>query len=192
MLVDTVIDCLESMEFTIDRISYLRLNNYTKRFIPYMLAHMTYYLEQGCDDPDAGIVKYIEYNKKNNNDIEHVLANDFESNKEFFNDENDFESYRSWFGNLILLPADKNRSIQDQSFTEKLKTYYGENLMAKTFCRDFYKNNPRFNRFIQEHGLDYRPLDSFAKSEIVYRQELYRKTANEIWNVDVIRKLSKE
>ncbi|AGI47818.1 hypothetical protein TALC_00823 [Thermoplasmatales archaeon BRNA1] len=185
-------DSLNAMEFKLEGISELHLNMFTKRFIPYMLAHITYYLECSCDDPNANIVKYLVPSKKNTFDIEHVLADDFDSNRDGFTDENDFQTYRSWFGNLILLPADKNRSIQDQPYGTKLITYAGENILAKTFCEGFYENNPRFKKFIEESGLDYHSLDIFSKAEIIYRQNLYSSTATKIWGIEKIEDLSKQ
>jgi len=180
-------DYLDGLGLSMDGIDSLRLSTFTKRFIPFMLARIAFYLEEGCMDPSRGIAKYMARGRGNNYDVEHIIADSYESYRDAFDDEEEFKDYRSRLGNLILLPADKNRSIQDQTYEEKLDTYAGENILAKTLCSGFYKNNPRLRAFVEESGLDWHPLDSFGKEEIQYRQGLYKETAKAIWDVSSLR-----
>src|SRR5690625_6578854 len=77
-----------------------------------------------------------------------------------------FIDYREALGALVLLPKDKNRSLQDMPYSDKVRKYASENILARSLNEECYKNNPSFLRFIEEYGLDFRSLDKFGPEEI--------------------------
>ena len=84
----------------------------------------------------------------------------------------------------MILPSDKNRSLQDLTFERKLPIYFGENLLAKSLNTDCYINNPQFKRFYENVHLNFKPYDKFSKNSLNERQILYEEIVNNIWNVE--------
>ena len=123
---------LINLEYQLNTFKNFALNNFTNRYIRHMLARITNYIEECCEVPQTSFEKYIDRNRTNGYDIEHIIPDNYEMVKDSFDSEKDFYDTRNNLGNLILLPADKNRSIQDLPYGEKLKTYAGDNILAKS------------------------------------------------------------
>ena len=196
LLKDRAIDILEKLSdkngepFTFDGINRWTLNNSSKRFIFHALARLTYYLETQTDIPGASFVKYADRNTKNPFDIEHILADDFQQNKNNFDNIDDFKTTRNRFGALLLLPLDKNRSFQDMPYKDKKDSYYNENILAATLNDKYYQNNPRLIKFRDTFGLNFISLDIFDKNSIDSRTKLYLQLAKLIWNTDLIKNIA--
>lgn len=169
---------------TLEGIKDFYLNNFFKWHVQHILARLTDFVERGSEVPETSFEKYVDTNRKNRYDIEHITPNDYLANKDKYVDEREFESQRNMLGDLILLPADKNRSYQDMPFSEKVEKYFGENLLAKTLNHKCYENNPRFLKFKSDNNFDFKGYDDFDKSTIRERQELYYNLAKMIWNPD--------
>jgi len=198
LLKDKAIDILEKLSdkngelFTLDGINKWYLNNSSKRFIFHTLARLTYFLENKTDIPGASFVKYVDRDTKNPYDIEHILADDFQKNKDNFDDIDDFEKTRNRFGALLLLPLDKNRSFQDMSYADKKEKYYNENILAATLNEKYYQNTARFIKFKDTFGLKFTPLDIFNKNSIESRTKLYLELSKLIWNINIIKDIATE
>ena len=173
---------LQAMEFKIDGIDGFYLNQFTARYMLHILARMTHYIETG-----SGLAtKFEDYvNRKIRNpyEIEHIWPDHYEWFKDQFATEEDFQKVRNKFGDLLLLPKDKNASYNDNPFEEKLPMYFSENLLARSLHKLCYQNNPGFLRFIQKENLKFSPYDHFSSKDIEKRQELYKQICDKIWNV---------
>ena len=84
----------------------------------------------------------------------------------------------------MILPKDKNRSLQDMEYGNKVLKYDSENLLARTLNHNCYFNNPLFLRFIKEKGLEFKPYNKFNKDGLIERTKLYREICKIIWSVD--------
>lgn len=188
-LIMIVKDHLNNMGLTLNGIDYFSLNQYTKRFIFHNLARMTVYIENEVGK-NTRFEDYVNRNQKNSFDIEHVLPNFFTQGQmqEWFESEEQFEEYRQSFGALLLLPKDKNRSYQDMPYTNKVKKYDSENLLARSLNENCYENNPSFLNFMNEEQLQFKAHETFGKEDIEERQELYKEISKIIWNIDDIDK----
>lgn len=180
---------LINLEYQLNTFKDFALNNFTNRYIRHMLARMTNYIEECCDVPQTSFEKYIDRNRTNGYDIEHIIPDNYEMVKDYFDNEKDFYDTRNNLGNLILLPADKNRSIQDLPYTEKLKTYAGDNILAKSLCDGFYANNPRFKQWCAEENINFQPIKEFTKISIFERQKIYEQLVNKLWNIELINQI---
>ncbi len=169
---------------TLEGIKDFYLNNFSKWHVQHILARFTDYIEHRSEVPETSFEKYVDTNGKNRYDIEHITPDDYLANKDKYVDEKEFESQRNMLGDLILLPADKNRSYQDMPFSEKVEKYFGENLLAKTLNHKCYENNPRFLKFKSDNNLDFKGYDDFDKTAIRERQEVYYNLAKMIWSPD--------
>lgn len=180
---------INEMEFQLDNVKEFALNGWTVRYMLHIIARLTYYIEkQSGLNPDFD--NYVNRENKNSFDIEHIWADHFERHVDEFETEEEFSNYRNKFGDLIILPRDKNRSYRDYTYEQKLPLYYGENLLAKSLNKQCYQNNPQFIKFFSESGLPFKHYDTFDKTAIEDRQLLYQEIASKIWDVNNIHELA--
>jgi hypothetical protein len=171
---------LSNMEFTLEGIDRFRLNVFTKRFIRHMLARITHHIEERSEHHTL-FANYVDRERANNYDIEHIWADHYTRYQQWFANEEDFERTRDSFGGLLLLPKDKNRSYSDMTYEEKLPKYFAENLLCRTLNDQCYQNHPGFLRYVSETGLPFKAYPAFGPEEMKERQELYKKIAKQIW-----------
>lgn len=179
---------LQRMPEKFDAIADFVLNRFTDRYMLHMLARFTDYvnLRMGYASQFAA---YIDRNPRISYDVEHILADDYETYKALFNDEEDFRNSRQKIGNLMLLTLDHNRSYQDMPYAEKVVHYLSDNILAQALNSNAYVNNPQFLALQDEFG--FRPHDiQFDKEAIRERTQMYIKLAKAIWNPETIRTLA--
>lgn len=190
---------LEEDETTLDSakggyrkgISDFRLNQFSKYYIHYMLARMTAFVESACDKGDQ-FPKYTNWlpdSRKNPYEIEHLWPyhpGDFQAE---FPSENEFIQWRDHIGGLVLLPKSKNASLNDKPYVGKRPHYQDENLLAASLTDLPYAHTPRFTRFREEHGFDFKPYASFGREEQLERRSLYNALIKHLWSVDRLREL---
>ncbi len=157
------------------------LYSFTKRHILHMLARMGDHLSVAVE----GISRFAEWvdrDMKHPYDIEHCLPNHFSMHDGLFIDPEEFDIHRNRLGALLLLPRDKNRSLQDIPYPEKVEHYATENILAQTLSPVCYKNNPHFVDLVAKTGLGLKPYSMMGKEEIKERQQSYKQLAQLIWD----------
>lgn len=171
---------VENEDFsTTDRFRMHQQNRYA---IMELLARMTDFIER-----ESGISsRFEEYvaSGKNKYEIEHIWANHFERHQNEFGHESDFQEFRNRIGGLLLLPKSFNASYSDKPYQEKLKHYFGQNLLAKSLHKDCYEHNPGFLKFIKESELPFKAHEEFRKEDLEERAKLYQEIAEKLWNPD--------
>ena len=172
-----------SMEFQLETIDEFRLNGWTTRYMLHILSRITDYIETQSGLP-SNFSNYINREIKNPYDIEHIICDHHDWFLVEYPEKESFDRHRNMFGGLLLLPMDKNRSLNDSTFDKKLPIYFGENLLAKSLNSDCYQNNPQFKRFYQQEKLNFKHYSSFSKIALQERQKLYEELAKKIWNVN--------
>ena len=132
--------------------------------------------------------RYPEYanrsSRKGGYQIEHIWANHPERHEDDFAHAGDFDVYRSRIGGLVLLPAPENASYSDMKYTDKVRHYAKQNLLACSLNTIAYENNPGFSQFIKETGLRFWPMTEFRKADLDERQDLYVALASLCWSAD--------
>ena len=171
------------MEFQLEKVDEFRLNGWTIRYMLHILARVTDYIETQSGLP-TNFHNYINREIKNPYDIEHVICDHHDWFSEEYPEKEAFDRHRNKFGGLLLLPMDKNRSLNDLTFDRKLPIYFGENLLAKSLNSDCYQNNPQFKRFMEREGLSFTAYSHFDKKALLERQELYEELAKKIWDIN--------
>ncbi|MBV9203450.1 MAG: DUF262 domain-containing protein [Alphaproteobacteria bacterium] len=170
-------------------ISDFALNQFSKRYIFYMLARMTAYIETKSGMADR-FGEYVGESDGQPYEIEHVLADDFERDGVAFdNNEEIFQAWRNSFGALILLPRSSNRSYGSLPYwtgtpdqDDKYRHYARENFLARSLTSEAYEREPGFRRFVEEIGLPFRSHDGpFRKEDIEARRMLYQSLCERIW-----------
>ena len=175
------------MEFQLETIDDFRLNGWTVRYMLHILSRITDFIETSSGLP-SNFTNYISREIKNPYDIEHIICDHHDWFEEEYPEKETFDRHRNKFGGLLLLPMDKNRSLNDLTFEKKLPIYFGENLLAKSLNKDCYLNNPQFIRFYERDGLNFKSYSLFNKEALLERQELYEEIAKKIWGIDQLDK----
>ena len=182
-LLDLFREEISSMEFQLGAIEEFRLSVWTTRYMLHLLARITDCIETGSGIP-SNFKNYVDREIKNPYDIEHIICDHHDWFAAEYPDKNTFDLYRNKFGGLLLLPMDKNRSLNDLAFEKKLPIYFGENLLAKSLNKDCYQNNPQFKHFYEGGQLGFKPYSTFDKKALLERQGLYEELAKKIWGIE--------
>ncbi len=151
-VVEILYNEIAEMEFKLDGVLTFRLKSIHWAICITHFGAFTSYIED-----QAGVTKYFEdyvsRSIKNPYDIEHVWADHFERHQTEFKTNEEFELFRNKIGGMVLLPRDINRSLQDNTYEEKLP-HYKENLLAWSLNPTCHKNNPQFLRFLKNENLE--------------------------------------
>ena len=172
---------LDNMEETFAGVEHLYIHQQNRRHIHYLLARMTYHIEEKSGI-NSNFIKYIAKNVKKPYEIEHLWADKYERHSDEFEDSNEFAQRRNFFGGLILLPRGFNQSLNDDSYINKVEHYIRDNLLAQSLHPKCYERNPSFLRYIGENRLPFEPYSDFKKDDLTKRQNLYWMLCEEIWN----------
>ncbi len=154
-----------------------------KRFKRYFFARIEYFIAQNTNLK----MKHSFYDLVSNTGsvngfhIEHILADNDENLGIFGKDRERFETERNRLGGLLLLKGKDNISSNNESYSEKLKTYANTLYWNETLRRDSYKSKIDFRNMIDEYDLKFRPMDSFGPDELEERQRLLFDIAKIIW-----------
>jgi uncharacterized protein with ParB-like and HNH nuclease domain len=168
----------------------LQVNQWSKRYIRYILARITAYIETKSGMEDR-FVEYTSTNIKKPYEIEHLWANHFERHRNEFESSSDFSETRNSIGGLILVPRGFNQSYGDLVYTEKLPHYLEQNLIARSLHSQAYERNPSFNQFLQDSELPFKDYPNLLKADIEERAELYKLISEKIWDIDIFSNLSR-
>jgi uncharacterized protein with ParB-like and HNH nuclease domain len=186
-LANILMEEITTMEFTLDGIDGFSLNGWTKRYMLHQLARITHFVEHESGR-DTKFDVYVNRTIKNPYDIEHIWVDHFDRYSAECANEEDFQRTRNMFGDLVLLPQDINRSLNDSVYAKKLPKYFGQNLLASSLNENCYQNNPNFLRFASANELKFGASDDFRRETIMQRQNLYLEISKLIWDVNNIKK----
>lgn len=162
-----------------------RLHGQNRRQIQRMLSRITTYIETKSGMASR-YSEYVSPSGKNGYEVEHVWADHPERHEDEFSHPSDFAEYRNRIGGLLLLPKSFNASYNDLPYEDKREYYLRENLLAQSFHEKGYERNPGFKRFIESSGLPFKAHPHFKKVDLDWRQDLYSRLAEEIWNPGLI------
>ncbi|WP_304065518.1 DUF262 domain-containing protein [Megamonas hypermegale] len=150
------------------------LNRMNKNAIKVLLSLITELVARNINESDYML------NKEEEIEIEHIWSNHYEEHVDEFDNSDDFVLARNNIGDLLVLPRSFNRSYGDKPYSEKVKQYFSQNILAQTLNEQKYKNNPSFLKFIKEADLNFCPYDKFTRKSINERAELYKEILK--WN----------
>ncbi len=181
-LKDILYKKLAEMEEDWSGIQRFRLHGQNRRFVKFLLARMTGYVERETG-LNSSFEKYFSNPGGKPFEVEHIWADKFLEHRDEFEQETDFQEYRNRLGALILLPRGTNQSFSAKPYDEKLEHYIKENLLAQTLCELTYRNNPNFIKMKERLGLPFEPHKNFKKQDVVNRQQLYQTICESIWGL---------
>jgi uncharacterized protein with ParB-like and HNH nuclease domain len=159
------------------------LHQQNKRFVRYLLARITNYIEAESGIP-SNLESYMSDSIKKPYQIEHIWSENFDAHKGDFEQRDEFYYYRNLIGGLLLLPKGTNQSFHDAPYEEKLPHYLKDNLLAQTLHEACYQKNPNFLKFREISALNFKPHKHFKKQDLLERTELYRDICERIWGLE--------
>lgn len=161
-----------------------RLHGQNGRFVKYLLARMTSFIEEQCG-MGSNFVAYMTNPDCKPYEIEHIWSDHYEWHTNEFDQTDKFNETRNSIGDLILLPNGVNQSLNDLETPKKLPHYIKENILAKSLCKQTYERNPAFTQFVTLNKLSFTWYDDIKKNDIADRCKLYAELANLIWNKEL-------
>ena len=158
-----------------------RLHGQNGRFVKYLLARITSYIEESCG-MSSNFVVYMTNPDCKPYEIEHIWSDHYEWHTDEFDQTDKFNETRNSIGDLVLLPNGVNQSLNDLETAKKLPHYIKENILAKSLCEQTYEKNPSFLSFVKDNNLSFKSYDDIKKDDITDRCKLYAELADLIWN----------
>lgn len=167
--------------------------NYTNlktRSLRYLFARVEKYI---CDNinqtPQSSVFDIsTKTGDKTGYHIEHILSRN-ETNRSYFENDEEFEAQRNLLGGLLLLKGKENISSGNEEYTDKLKTYSNSLVWGHSLCDDFYHSTHKdfinFNdRVFANKDIKFKPYQKFDKLTLHERTKLLYEIVKIIWEVD--------
>jgi len=153
------------------------------RFKRYFFARIEKFISQNTNlDMKRGMYDLIRNTgSKNGFHIEHILSENEENYMLFNGDDELFQRERNRLGGLLLLKGRDNQSSNNEPYSKKLKSYSNTLYWNETLREDTYKSKLDFNDMINNHKLNFRPLNSFGQAELEERHQLLFEMVKIIW-----------
>lgn len=171
---------LDEMEEPLASVLNFRMHGQNRVFVKFLLSRITSYVEQQSG-LNSSFEKYYHNPGGKAFEVEHIWADKFDSHKDEFEQESDFQDYRNKLGALVLLPRGTNQSYGAKPYGDKLSHYIKENLLVQSLCPLTYQNNPNFLTMKTRLNLPFKAHDEFKKADIITRQGLYQAICESIW-----------
>lgn len=165
--------------------------NYTNmntRMLRYFLARIEQYISNEASIDMQNSVSDIskKTGKITGYHIEHILSHN-ETNRSYFQSDEEFEEKRNQLGGLLLLMGINNISSGNEEYEDKLKTYSNGLMWGHSLCEDFYHSNLNFTKFNEklqkEYGVSFKPYQKFDKEALEERSKLLYQLVKIIWEV---------
>lgn len=156
--------------------------------LKYILARVEKFI---CDSVNQDMqYSVVDLATKNSNvngfHVEHIFSEN-ETNKAYFDSEEEFEEKRNYIGGLLILRGRSNISSGNEEYKDKLKTYSNGLVWGHTLCNDYYHAQPDFKDFndqLQKKiGFSFKPIDQFDKEALKYRSRLLYEIVKKIWEI---------
>ena len=170
---------------------FLRKNysNMNTRSLRYYLARIEQYICEQTNQQMQNTIDYIatKTGNKSGYHIEHILSHN-DTNRGYFNDEEEFENQRNLLGGLLLLKGWDNISSSNEEYEEKLMTYSCGLVWGHSLCEDFYHINVDFSRFNNwlnnKYGVSFKSYDKFDRTALEERSKLLYTLTKIVWEVE--------
>ncbi len=157
------------------------LNQWSKRYIRYILARLTVYVEANVGAGNH-FADYINRGTGVRYDIEHLWADHFAQHARDYPNEESFQQARNRIGGLVLVTRQHNQSYGDRPYEDKVPQYVKQNYLARSLSAECYRGEPCFSAFLQTSGLPFKAYDRFGPAELEERTQLYLELCKRVWS----------
>lgn len=165
-------------------------DNMNPKFLRYLFARVEKYLCDNINQKAQHDVLYIatKTGDKTGYHIEHILSRN-ETNKAYFENEEEFNRERNRLGGLLLLKDRVNISSGTEEYKDKLKTYSNSLLWGRSLCEELYhKTNKDFLAFNEKEfdnkRISFKHYEKFDKTALNERSKLLYEIVKIIWEVE--------
>ena len=193
MLTDTIRQKrgIEGDVALLDYNSFAKKNytNMNTRLLRYFLARVEQYISKETSvDMQSSVMDISKKTGKiTGYHIEHILSHN-ETNRSYFQSDEEFEEKRNLLGGLLLLRGLDNISSGNEEYEEKLKTYSNGLMWGHSLCDEFYHSNLNFTKFNEklqkEYGISFKSYQKFDKEALEERSKLLYQLVKIIWEVE--------
>lgn len=193
MLTDTIRQKrgVEGEVALLDYNSFAKKNytNMNTRLLRYFLARIEQYISKETSvDMQSSVMDISKKTGKiTGYHIEHILSHN-ETNRSYFQSDEEFEEKRNLLGGLLLLRGLDNISSGNEEYEEKLKTYSNGLMWGHSLCDEFYHSNLNFTKFNEklqkEYGISFKSYQKFDKEALEERSKLLYQLVKIIWEVE--------
>ena len=193
MLTDTIRQKrgVEGEVALLDYNSFAKKNytNMNTRLLRYFLARIEQYISKETSvDMQSSVMDISKKTGKiTGYHIEHILSHN-ETNRSYFQSDEEFEEKRNLLGGLLLLRGLDNISSGNEEYEEKLKTYSNGLMWGHSLCDEFYHSNLNFTKFNEklqkEYGISFKSYQTFDKEALEERSKLLYQLVKIIWEVE--------
>lgn len=173
----------------INKITTYTYHDKTRSEMLFLLGRIAHFLEIKLNATNkVGFDIYLQRDKGQKTfDIEHIFRSvidqeNLPSKNLKFSSDDEYLTKRNLIGGLLLLHRSRNRSLSDNTYSDKKNVYAIENILCQTLCEGFYQNNPELTRFLAAFPtISLKKYDEFESLSIDERGELYKNIALKIW-----------
>ena len=193
MLTDTIRQKrgVEGEVALLDYNSFAKKNytNMNTRLLRYFLARVEQYISKETSiDMQSSVMDISKKTGKiTGYHIEHILSHN-ETNRSYFQSDEEFEEKRNMLGGLLLLRGLDNISSGNEEYEDKLKTYSNGLMWGHSLCDEFYHSNLNFTKFNEklqkEYGILFKSYQTFDKEALEERSKLLYQLVKIIWEVE--------
>ncbi len=193
MLTDTIRQKrgIEGDVALLDYNSFAKKNytNMNTRLLRYFLARVEQYISKETSvDMQSSVMDISKKTGKiTGYHIEHILSHN-ETNRSYFQSDEEFEEKRNLLGGLLLLRGLDNISSGNEEYEDKLKTYSNGLMWGHSLCDEFYHSNLNFTKFNEklqkEYGISFKSYQKFDKEALEERTKLLYQLVKIIWEVE--------
>ncbi|MBQ7421533.1 MAG: DUF262 domain-containing protein [Prevotella sp.] len=170
---------------------FLRKNysNMNTRSLRYYLARIEQYICEHTNQQMQNSTEYIATRTGNvtGYHIEHILSHN-ETNRAYFDSDEEFENQRNLLGGLLLLKGLDNISAGNEEYEDKLRTYSHGLQWGHSLAEDFYHANKDFQKFnnwlIDNYKVSFKSYTQFDKSALAERSRLLYTLTKIVWDVE--------
>ena len=163
-------------------------HNIEKRALRYFLARVEKFICDGLHQNMQDTVEYISTKTgyKTGYHIEHILSHN-DTNRNYFDSDDDFETSRNQLGGLLLLKDADNISSGNEEYSDKLKTYSAGLAWGHSLCEDYHHINTYLGTFNQELFAKCKNkikfITVFDKNALEQRNRLLYDIVKIIWEI---------
>lgn len=191
LIIDTIRDKRNTTPTSVlDYQNFIKKNysNMNTRSLRYLFARIEKFICEHTNQSMQNDVEYISTKTgyKTGYHIEHILSHN-ETNKKYFDNEEEFEDKRNLLGGLLLLKGLDNISSGNEEYVDKLKTYSSGLIWGHSLCEDFYHANKDFVNFNcslkEKISAEFKHFNKFDKQALSERSLLLYNLIKVIWEV---------
>lgn len=169
---------IDNLQDKIDALSLYDCSYVNRRFVHYLLARMTYYIERRfSDDSSLSFVELLPSKRRNRFITSQIVTNDTDIYGEYFANEDELYSCVKKIGNYVLIYNDVYSLFSENDTIDKLELIKDDNILSRSLTTPI----PMLTTI--------KTMSSMGIDGILQRTEELVQLAKSIWNVDHIRVL---